>query len=605
MAIFSMASCRSISSSGRGPRLIGPTIERRSRGSTNAVHPPIRAGPSEPSWVITPRASFYGTDGGERGPPAADSACRRRRAAAGACHGDHLVGIRGAADPSGDLELLRAGWSARSLSRISDGRRLPNSAEEYRHPGARRDGCESRHRLCARADAHPARGGLARRHFRLRRAAAMDQCAGADILLDVDSGEQRPSQPLPRGARDRRPAVASPLRLSGRGDRDGACPASLFGIADLRSPIAHRPRLAARERRPRRFACDDIQARAAAAFGARAGDRGDLHLPPFARLLRNAGPAGRSVRHDDLDADRFLRRGTSRLAARSGRFYDAARHGARGHRPRRALRAGRRIIGGQVTPAGAWTKAFAALLAAAIVIPVLAVAPLAFSKQSFLQLPPHDWSLRWWEAFFADASWFRALMTSFEVATLSCLLSVAAGTSAALGLPRLGPRMRTIASGLFLGPLVAPVIVLAVGLYALARSFGLVGSTLGLVLAHTMLALPYVVLNVGVSVAALDPRLALAASGLGAGPWRTFRTVTLPSILPGIVGGGVFAFVTSFDEVVLAVFLAGPNVKTLPVRIWEDVRVEYTPVVAVAATIMIVLAVIGSAVGRLATRGTA
>ena len=111
-----------------------------------------------------------------------------------------------------------------------------------------------------------------------------------------------------------------------------------------------------------------------------------------------------------------------------------------------------------MTPAGAWTKAFAALLAAAIVIPVLAVAPLAFSKQSFLQLPPHDWSLRWWEAFFADASWFRALMTSFEVATLSCLLSVAAGTSAALGLPRLGPRMRTIASGLFLGPLVAPVI---------------------------------------------------------------------------------------------------------------------------------------------------
>ena len=93
----------------------------------------------------------------------------------------------------------------------------------------------------------------------------------------------------------------------------------------------------------------------------------------------------------------------------------------------------------------------------------------------------------------------------------------------------------------------------------------------------------------------------LAASGLGAGPWRAFRTVTLPSILPGIVGGGVFAFVTSFDEVVLAVFLAGPSVKTLPVRIWEEVRVEYTPIVAVAATIMIALALVGSAVARLAT----
>jgi putative spermidine/putrescine transport system permease protein len=258
-----------------------------------------------------------------------------------------------------------------------------------------------------------------------------------------------------------------------------------------------------------------------------------------------------------------------------------------------------------VTPAGPWIKALAALLAALIVVPVLAVAPLAFSEQSFLQLPPRDWSLRWWGAFFADASWLHALSTSLEVAGLSCILSVAAGTSAALGLPRLGPRMRTLASALFLGPLVAPVIVLAIGLYALARSFGLVGSTLGLVLAHTMLALPYVVLNVGVSVAALDPCLALAASGLGGGPWRVFRTVTLPSILPGMLGGGVFAFVTSFDEVVLAVFLTGPSVKTLPVRIWEEVRVEYTPVVAVAATIMIILAVVGSAVGRLATRRVA
>jgi putative spermidine/putrescine transport system permease protein len=255
-----------------------------------------------------------------------------------------------------------------------------------------------------------------------------------------------------------------------------------------------------------------------------------------------------------------------------------------------------------VTPAGAGTKAFAALLAAMIVIPVVAAVPIAFSEQSFVRLPPQNWSLRWWSAFFADPSWLHALFTSLEVATLSCLLSVAAGTAAALALPRLGPRMRAVANGLFLGPLVAPVIVLAVGLYALARSFGLVGSTLGLVLAHTMLALPYVVLNVGVAVAALDPRLALAASGLGASPWRTFRTVTLPAILPGIVGGGVFAFVTSFDEVVLAVFLAGPNVKTLPVRIWEEVRVEYTPIVAVAATIMIALALLGSAAARLATR---
>jgi putative spermidine/putrescine transport system permease protein len=258
-----------------------------------------------------------------------------------------------------------------------------------------------------------------------------------------------------------------------------------------------------------------------------------------------------------------------------------------------------------VTPAGLWTKVFAAVIAALIVVPVLAVVPLAFSQQSFVRLPPQSWSLRWWSTFFADPSWLRALVTSVEVAALACLLSVTAGTAAALGLTRLGPRLRAIADALFLGPLVAPVIVLAVGLYALARAAGLIGTVAGLVLAHTMLALPYVVLNVGVSVAALDPRLALAAEGLGASPGRVFRTVTLPAILPGMLGGGIFAFVTSFDEVVLAVFLAGPNVKTLPVRIWEEVRVEYTPVVAVAATIMIILAVIGSAMGRFATRRAA
>ena len=229
--------------------------------------------------------------------------------------------------------------------------------------------------------------------------------------------------------------------------------------------------------------------------------------------------------------------------------------------------------------------------------------PLAFSEQSFVRLPPQSWSLRWWGAFFADPSWLRALLTSLEVAALSCLLSVGAGTSAALGLTRLRPRLRAARRRLSSSArMVAPVIVLAVGLYALARAVGLVGSTLGLVLAHTMLALPYVVLNVGVSVAALDPRLALAASGLGAAPWRVFRTVTLPAILPGMLGGGIFAFVTSFDEVVLAVFLAGPSVKTLPVRIWEEVRVEYTPIVAVAATIMLVLALLGSLMGRLAAR---
>jgi len=248
---------------------------------------------------------------------------------------------------------------------------------------------------------------------------------------------------------------------------------------------------------------------------------------------------------------------------------------------------------------------FAALVGAFLVLPILAVIPAAFNASSFIRLPPEAWSVRWWSVFFADPSWRRALFTSLQVATLACGLSVILGTAAALGIARLGGRTRQIALAVFVGPVIVPVIVLAVALYSLARSAGLVGTVTMLAIAHTMLALPYVALNVGVSLAALDPRLAMAATGLGASPARVFRTITLPLIMPGVIGGAVFAFVTSFDEVVLSVFLAGPQVKTLPVRIWEEIRVEYTPLVAVAATIMIGLALAAAAASRLLQRRAA
>jgi putative spermidine/putrescine transport system permease protein len=247
-------------------------------------------------------------------------------------------------------------------------------------------------------------------------------------------------------------------------------------------------------------------------------------------------------------------------------------------------------------------SAFAALVGAFLLLPIIAVIPAAFNASSFIRLPPDAWSGRWWATFFADPTWRRALMTSLQVATLAAALSVVLGTAAALGIARLSGWIRQLALAIFVGPVIVPVIVLALALYSLARSAGLVGTIATLAIAHTMLALPYVALNVGVSLAALDPRLALAATGLAASPWRVFRTVTLPLIMPGVLGGGVFAFVTSFDEVVLSIFLAGPQAKTLPVRIWEEIRVEYTPVVAVAATIMIALAVAAVAASRMIQR---
>jgi putative spermidine/putrescine transport system permease protein len=247
-------------------------------------------------------------------------------------------------------------------------------------------------------------------------------------------------------------------------------------------------------------------------------------------------------------------------------------------------------------------NAFVALVAAFLVLPIIAIVPAAFSAQSFIRLPPETWSVRWWSTFFNDVSWRVTLIASLEAAALTTLISVTCGTAAALGIARSTPRSQALLTGLFLGPVVTPAIVLAVALYSVARAAGLVSTMTALVIAHTMLALPFVVLNVGVSLAGLDRRLPMAAAGLGAHALHVFRTVTLPLIMPGVIGGAVFAFVTSFDEVVLSIFLAGPTVKTLPVRIWEEIRVEYTPVVAVGATLMLALALSAAGMSRLIGR---
>ena len=227
------------------------------------------------------------------------------------------------------------------------------------------------------------------------------------------------------------------------------------------------------------------------------------------------------------------------------------------------LRADLGDLGGQVTPAGAWTKGLAALLAAVIVIPVTGDRASRVQQAEFHGTAAAGIFAALVGRLLRRPSWLRALATSFEVAALSCLLSVAAGTLAALGLPRLGPRIRTLANGLFLGPLIAPVIVLAVGLYALARSFGSGWQ-------HTRpRSRAY---DVGAALCR-DERRRLGRGARSAsrprGEWAWRRPLArVPNRHPavdsaGLFGGGVFAFVTSFDEVVLAVFLAGPSVKTL------------------------------------------
>lgn len=241
-----------------------------------------------------------------------------------------------------------------------------------------------------------------------------------------------------------------------------------------------------------------------------------------------------------------------------------------------------------------------------LVLPILAVVPASLNPVSHLRLPPPGVSLRWYEAFFRDPEWLTSLATSLKVALLTMTVGLVLGTLAALGLERVGGRFRAALTGLFLAPLIVPVMVTSIALYHVGQRLGLVGTTLGMALGHTLMSLPLVVINVGVSLRGIDPTLVRAAEGLGASPGHAFRTVTLPLILPGVVGGAVFAFITSFDEVVISIFLAGIRAKTLPVKMWEVIRIEITPVVAVASTLFILLTLIlFGLVQRVSARGGA
>jgi putative spermidine/putrescine transport system permease protein len=166
------------------------------------------------------------------------------------------------------------------------------------------------------------------------------------------------------------------------------------------------------------------------------------------------------------------------------------------------------------------------------------------------------------------------------------------GTLAALGIARLPRALRLLASALILSPLIVPAIVVAIGIYYAFARYGLVGTPAGLIVAHTCLAVPFVVTSVSASLAGIDPRLEQAALSLGATPTGTFFQVTLPLIQPGILVGALFAFITSFDELIVALFISGSGAVTLPRRMWDDLHYQIEPTIAAVSTLTTVLTVV-------------
>jgi len=235
---------------------------------------------------------------------------------------------------------------------------------------------------------------------------------------------------------------------------------------------------------------------------------------------------------------------------------------------------------------------FCALVFIFLVVPIVAVVPLSFNSGTFLTYPLEGFSFRWYDDFFTSPRWLPALRNSFIVGIATTAIATPLGTLAALGLVRAEFRLKPLVVGLLISPLIVPVIITAIGIYFVYSPLGLTSSRLGLVLAHAVLATPFVVVVVHATLQGFDPALWRAALSLGAPPVAVFRKIVLPLIAPGVISGAIFAFTTSFDEIVTTIFIAGPEQRTLPLQMFDGVREQISPTITAAATLLIAVSVV-------------
>ena len=226
-----------------------------------------------------------------------------------------------------------------------------------------------------------------------------------------------------------------------------------------------------------------------------------------------------------------------------------------------------------------------------LVAPIIAIVPLSFNAEPFFTYPMPGFSLQWYREFMASAVWQLALRNSIIVALSATLLSSVLGTLAALGLSRRDCPWRAGIMAVLISPMIIPVVVSAVGIYYCFARVGLLNTLTGLVIAHTALGAPFVVITVMATLSSFDHNLMRAAASLGARPVTAFFRVMLPVIAPGVASGALFAFITSFDEVVVALFITGSEQRTLPRQMWSGVRESLSPTITAVATLLIVASI--------------
>jgi putative spermidine/putrescine transport system permease protein len=277
-----------------------------------------------------------------------------------------------------------------------------------------------------------------------------------------------------------------------------------------------------------------------------------------------------------------------------------------------------------------WHYAYLAICAAVflfLISPILIVIPLSFNVEPYftftekmLTLDPEGYSLRWydelltfgmlapegpregawWADMWANSAWVNAAKNSVIVGFWATILATVLGTLAALGLSRPEMPWRRTIMAILISPMIVPIIIIATGMFFFYSNpcgmFGfscgrLTSTYLGVILAHTMLGIPFVIITVTATLSGFDQSLIRAAASLGASPRVTFFKVILPLILPGVISGGLFAFVTSFDEVVAVLFIAGPDQQTIPRQMWNGIREAISPAILAVATILVVISI--------------
>lgn len=249
-----------------------------------------------------------------------------------------------------------------------------------------------------------------------------------------------------------------------------------------------------------------------------------------------------------------------------------------------------------------WLYIVVALIMVFLIAPSLLVIPLSFSADRYLSFPPSAWSFRWYEAYLGAVEWRDATYVSFLVAILTTIVSTVLGTLAAYGLHVARGRFAGLAYAVFLLPLIIPGILTAIAIFLIYAQVGFNNTINGIVLAHSVIAMPLVVITVAAGLKGYDMNQEMAARSLGASRPKAFLTITLPQIRISVFSGALLAFVTSLDEVVISLFIAGGNTATLTKRMFNALRDELDPTIAAISTLLIVLSVLLLAASQLLQR---